>query len=81
MKKFLVKLPILSKPRDREPLYIYLSVIKKAISLVLVREKEKQQKLVYYISKALQGTKVRYKKIEKLAFALVISTKMLRPYF
>ena len=49
--------------------------------MVLVKEEEKQQKLVYYISKALQGAEVRYQKIEKLAFALVINARRLRPYF
>ena len=72
---------MLSKPKNREPFYIYLSVIKKAINSILVREEEKQQKSVYYISKALQGVEVKYWKIEKLAFALVISAKRLRPYF
>ena len=38
LKKILVKPPVLSKPRDGELLYIYLSVTKKAISLVLKRE-------------------------------------------
>ena len=71
----------MSKPRNGEPLYIYLSVTKKAISLVLVREEEKQQKPVYYVSKTLQGAEVRYQKIEKLAFALVISARRLLPCF
>ena len=43
--------------------------------------KEKQQKSVYYISKALQGAEVRYQKIEKLALALAINARMLQPYF
>ena len=81
MKKFLVEPLVLSKLRDGEPLYIYVSVTKKAISLVLIREEEKQQKPVYYVSKALQGVEVKYQKIEKLTFALVISTRRLRPYF
>ena len=33
------------------------------------------------MSKALQGAEVRYQKIEKLAFALVICTRRLQPYF
>ena len=42
LKKFLVEPPVLSKPRDGEPLYIYLSVTEKTISSVLVREEQKQ---------------------------------------
>ena len=77
MKKFLVKPQVLSKPKDGEPFYIHLSITEKAISSVQIREDEKQQKLVYYVNKALQGAKVRYQKIKKLAFALVISAKRL----
>ena len=72
---------MLSKSRDGEPIYIYLSVSEKAISSVLVKEEEKQQKPVYYVSKALQGAEVRYQKIEKLALTLVISVRKLGPYF
>ena len=38
LKKFLVELQVLNKPRDRELLYVYLSITEKVISLVLVRE-------------------------------------------
>jgi hypothetical protein len=34
----------------------------------------------YFISKALHGAEERYPQIEKLAFALVISARRLRPY-
>ena len=53
LKKFLMEPPVLSKPWDGEPFYIYLSIIEKAVSLILVREEQKQQKPVYYVSKAL----------------------------
>ena len=81
MKKFLVEPSMLSQSRDGEPFYIYLLVTEKAIDSVLVKEKEKQQKSMYYVSKALQGAEVRYQKIQKLAFALVINARRLRPYF
>ena len=70
MKKFSIKPLVLSKPKDKEPFYIYLLVTKKTISSVLVREEEKQQKSVYYVRKTLQEVEVKYQKIEKLAFAL-----------
>ena len=37
LEKFLVELPVLSKTRNGEPIYVYLSVIEKAISSILVR--------------------------------------------
>ena len=42
LKKFLVEALVLSKPRNGKPLYIYLSVTKKAINLILIREDQKQ---------------------------------------
>ena len=51
LKRFLVETLMLSKPKDGESLYIYLSVTEKFISSVLIRE---EQKPVYYVSKALQ---------------------------
>ena len=43
LKRFLVELLVLSKLRDREPLYIYLSTIERAISSVLIKKEQKQQ--------------------------------------
>lgn len=36
---------------------------------------------MYYVSKALQGVEVRYQKIKKLVFPLVVSARRLQPYF
>jgi hypothetical protein len=36
---------------------------------------------VYFISKALHGVEERYPQIEKLAFALVMASRKLWPYF
>ncbi|KAL0447290.1 UNVERIFIED_CONTAM: hypothetical protein Slati_1856900 [Sesamum latifolium] len=52
-----------------------------AISSVLVREQEKIQNPVYYVSKMLQGAEKRYRQIEKLALALVVTARKLKPYF
>ena len=41
LKKYLSKPPLLSKPIDGEPLYLYLAVMKYAISRALVREEDK----------------------------------------
>jgi hypothetical protein len=36
---------------------------------------------VYFVNKALHGAEERYPQIEKLAFALVMASRKLRPYF
>ena len=49
--------------------------------MTLVREEDKIQKLVYYASRALRGAQERYQPMEKLAFALVMAVRKLKPYF
>ncbi|XP_072071691.1 uncharacterized protein [Arachis hypogaea] len=45
------------------------------------REREKKQFPIYFTSKTLQNTELRYPSIEKLALTLVFSARRLRPYF
>lgn len=52
-----------------------------AIASVLIREFEDKQSLVYFVSWILRDAEIRYSYIEKLAYALVITTQKLRAYF
>jgi hypothetical protein len=52
-----------------------------AISSVFFREEARVQRPVYYISKILKDAETRYIAAEKLAFALLITARRLRPYF
>ena len=81
LKEYLSKLPLLSKPSEGEPLYLYLAVKEYAISGALIREEDKVQWPVYYISKRLVDAETRYLEMEKLALALVIAAQKLRPHF
>ena len=47
----------------------------------MVRKEEKVQKPVYYASRALRVAEERYPPMEKLAFALIMATRKLKPYF
>ena len=69
LKEYLNKPPLLSKPVEDEPLYLYLVVMEYTISGALVRGEEKVQWPVYYISKRLINVETRYPKMEKLALA------------
>ncbi|XP_065017249.1 uncharacterized protein LOC135643811 [Musa acuminata AAA Group] len=51
------------------------------VSSVLVKESFGDQLPVYYVSHVLNGPEERYPPIEKLALALVLSARKLRPYF
>ena len=64
-----------------EDLTLYLSVSEHAVSSVLVRDEAMAQTPIYYVSKALQDAEMRYPEIEKLALALVVAARKLRPYF
>ena len=81
LKEYLSKPSLLSKPIEGKPLYLYLAVIEYEISGALIREENKVQWLVYYISKRLVDAETRYLEMEKLALALVIAMRKLRPYF
>ena len=52
-----------------------------AVSAALIREEDRKQHPVYYVSQAFQGAEFRYPKIEKIAFALIVASRKLRQYF
>ncbi|KAK3010861.1 hypothetical protein RJ639_012967 [Escallonia herrerae] len=81
LKTYLSSPPLLSKPLPGENLFLYLSVTEAAVSTVLIKEEDGVQKPIYYISKVLQDVETRYPKIDKIALALIISARLLRPYF
>ena len=81
LKKYMMSPPLLAKPQDGETLQLYIAVSTTAVSAVLVREEDKQQHPVYYVSKSLLDAETRYTSMEKLLLALVIAAKKLRHYF
>uniref|UniRef100_A0A2N9IA87 Integrase catalytic domain-containing protein n=1 Tax=Fagus sylvatica TaxID=28930 RepID=A0A2N9IA87_FAGSY len=81
LKAYLTSPPLLSPSQTGEALYLYLAVSASAVSSALIREEERVQKPVYYTSRALRGAEERYTNMEKLAFALLVASRKLRPYF
>ncbi|KAK3007251.1 hypothetical protein RJ639_016151 [Escallonia herrerae] len=80
-KEYLTAPPLLSKPLVGEELFLYLAIAESAVSEVLVRNQNSKQLPIYYVSKVLQGAELHYPDTEKLAFALLIIARKLRPYF
>ncbi|XP_057760018.1 uncharacterized protein LOC130980342 [Arachis stenosperma] len=80
-KEILAAPPVLGKPKAGEPLYLYLAITGEALAAVLVREEGRAQQPVYFVSRALQGAELRYNKLEKLALALLTSSRRLKQYF
>ncbi|XP_024017454.1 uncharacterized protein LOC112090422 [Morus notabilis] len=71
LKEHLGRPTILSKPNLDEELSLYLSVSQHAVSFVLIREEERVQLPIYYVSKKLLDAKSSYSEMERLALALM----------
>ncbi|XP_074355747.1 uncharacterized protein LOC141695398 [Apium graveolens] len=52
LKKYMNEAPLLAKPSPEDTLYLYLAVSEQAVSAVLVKEEQKLQKHLYYVTKA-----------------------------
>ena len=46
-----------------------------AVSAALIREENKTQLPVYYVSQAFQGVEAKYLQIEKIAFTLIVASR------
>ena len=71
----------MSSPEPDEVLFAYIVVAPYTISLVLIRVDCGVQRSVYYVSKSLHETEVRYLPLEKAILAVVLGTRKLPHYF
>ncbi|XP_024009397.1 uncharacterized protein LOC112084483 [Eutrema salsugineum] len=81
LKSYLASPPVLAKPVEGEPLFLYIAVSATAVSGVLIREERSEQKSIFYVSQTLTDAETRYPQIEKVALAVVVSARKMRPYF
>ncbi|GKA59188.1 reverse transcriptase domain-containing protein [Tanacetum coccineum] len=86
MKKLIAELPMLTAPKEKEELIIYLAAAKEAISAVLMTEREGKQIPVYFVSRYPTGMekqqptpwKIWYQPIKQLLSNSEISGRMLK---
>ena len=71
----------MSSPEPDEVLFAYIAVAPYTVSLVLIRVDNGIQRPVYYMSKSLHETEVRYLPLEKAILAVVLGTRKLPHYF
>jgi ribonuclease HI len=87
LKATLAHTPILTPPRDGEPLYLYVAATTQVVSAVIMVERTEEghalpaQRPVYYINKVLFETRARYPQIQKLLYTVVLTRRKLRHYF
>lgn len=60
---------------------MYLSVSEEAVNAILVQVVEKEERLVYFVSRTLRATETRSQMIEKVTFSLILTAMQMRSYF
>ena len=82
---YLMKLTTLTKPLPGAALLLYLAASPTAVSVVLVEEKENENKMkqfpIYFVSIALSGVKLNYSELKKTAYTVVMASRKLKHYF
>ena len=69
------------QPEAGDTLSVYIAVSSTAISSVLIREDRGELKPIFYMSKRMTDPETRYPTLEKMALAVITSTRKLCPYF
>jgi hypothetical protein len=87
LKDFLSKPPVLTAPRKKEQLLLYLAATTHVVSTAIVVERQEDghaypvQRPVYFISEVLSESKACYQPVQKLLYAVLITSRKLRHYF
>ncbi|GKF94856.1 reverse transcriptase domain-containing protein, partial [Tanacetum coccineum] len=81
MKRYIEKLPTLVEPKAGENLIVYLEALKECISAVLMEERGKDRRPIYFVSRVLQWAELNYPIMEKLVIALIHAARRLKRYF
>jgi hypothetical protein len=84
---FLSKPPVLTAPRKKEQLLLYLTATTRVVSSIIIVKWQKDghaypvQRPGYFVSDVLSNSKARYQPVQKLLYAVLITSRKLRHYF
>jgi hypothetical protein len=78
IKEYLARPPVLVPPQQDRSFYIYLSVGDTSTTSVVVQVYDSKEKGVFYLSRRMLDTEIRYHEIEKLCLCLFFTCTKLR---
>jgi hypothetical protein len=87
LKDFLSKPKVLTAPRKGEQLLLYLAATTHVVSTAIIVEWQEDghayqvQRPVYFVSEVLSESKACYQPIQKLLYAMLITSRKLQHYF
>jgi hypothetical protein len=87
LKDFLSKPPVLTTPRKKEQLLLYLTATTHMVSTAIVVERQEDdhaypvQRPVYFVSEVLSESKARYQPVQKLLYAVLTTSRKLQHNF
>jgi hypothetical protein len=81
LKLSLTKAPLLFPPDYSRDYFLYLAASEYTIGMVLVQEDDAHDEhVIYYLSRSLTSTEIKYQHVEKLALAAVQAVQRFRHY-
>jgi ribonuclease HI len=87
LKQHLQSPPVLTAPLPGEDLLLYIAATTHVVSSTIIVERSEEghafgvQRPMYFVSKVLSESKVRYPIVQKLLYAILIISRKLRHYF